>query len=57
VVHVLKPLKMFVRFAVQLEIRLQVGLVSAEFAHVVTSYNGQNLLFPDLGSICGQMVR
>lgn len=56
VIHVLKALQMFVRLTVQLEIRLQVRLVGAQLADVVTSYNGQNFLLPDLGAVCGQVV-
>lgn len=55
-VHVLQTLEVFVRLAVQLEIRLQVGFIGTKFADEVASDQGEDLALSRPRPVHGQVV-
>ena len=57
VVDMVESLKMFVCFAVKLEVGFQVGLVAAQLADVVGSNDDGNLMLPHVAPVHGQVLR
>ena len=56
VIDMLQSLQMLVRFAVQLEVRFQVGLVRAQFADTTATNRHQHLVFARTSSITFNML-